>query len=366
MRRARGSVRQTGPGRWMVQATVPSDDGRQHRLTRRVNGTRMDAERRLEDLLAEAALESGRLKSPTVSEAWPLFVSCCEDVRRLSDTTIEGYRKVYATHIAPAFGDRRMASIEPGEVASWLASMTYGAARSARAVMGSFYGWAEEAALVDTNVMRRRYTLPRKSPENTARLRDPSIYTFEEMVEIAAACEGESWEPVFLLMAFAGLRRSEACAIRPCDIWEHGEWAAIDVSKALVMVDNKPVLHDSPKTEASRRTAVMEPGPARRLLALRDAAASRGDGWMTGRDAPESPVNVAARWSRWFQTQPFRRIPLANLRNSYTTMMIARGFDSAMVSKATGHASLDVTYRNYLRPGPDDLIASFDAISPGS
>ena len=364
MRRARGSLRQTGPGRWMVQATVPSDDGRQHRLTRRVNGTRMDAERRLEELLAEAAVESGRLKSPTVAEAWPLFVSCCTDVRRLADTTVEGYRKVYASHIGPAFADRRMAGIEPHEVASWLSGMTYGAARSARAVMGSFFGWAEQAGFIEDNVMRRRYTLPKKAPGAISRKRDPSVYSWVEMLEVAAACEGESWEPVFLLMAFAGLRRSEACAIRPCDIWERGEWAAIDICQTLVMVENRPVLHDTPKTEASRRTAVMEPGPAQRLLALRDAAAERGDGWLTGRDAPESPATIASRWSRWFQTQPFRRIPLANLRNSYTTAMVARGFDSAMVSKATGHASLDVTYRNYLRPGPDDIIASFDARQP--
>jgi integrase len=59
---------------------------------------------------------------------------------------------------------------------------------------------------------------------------------------------------------------------------------------------------------------------------------------------------------------------MRNLRNSFTTAMVAKGYDAAMVSRLTGHVSMDVTYRHYLRPTADDFIDAFamDLPSEGS
>jgi len=173
MRRVKGSVRQDGSSRkWIVQVTVPSSDGRQHRLTRRVRGSRADAERIYEALLDEAAILSKTLSSPTLHAFWPVFMEHCE-TKGLSPTTLDGYRAVWRNHIEPSFGDDRLGEIGPADVSDWLSAMTAGTARHAKAVLSAIYSHAEELGLVEQSVMRRKYTMPKTAP---ARYNDKSVY----------------------------------------------------------------------------------------------------------------------------------------------------------------------------------------------
>ena len=346
MKRARGSIDSRGPGTWRIRAMVDGD-----RRCETVHGTKRQAESRLNALIAEMEAEADKVSNPTVSAFWEDFTASCE-AKGLATSTIAGYESVYRNHIGPALGGERVDHVTPRMVSALLGSLPSGSARHVKAVLSAMFSLAEERELVDSSVMRRKYTLPAASVRKVNR----DVLGMDALLRIADEAEGEPWEAYFLTMAFAGLRREEAAALRPEDVREYRGRVVIDVRRTYQIVDGVGVFGEG-KTAGSVRTAVMvERGE--RLLELCDEAGT----WLTERDGMiANPNTVSKQWEAWFKGRPMAYVPMRNLRNSFSTAMMAAGMDSAMVSKLTGHASLDVQYRHYLRPAADDFI---DAIGP--
>lgn len=341
--RAGMSITKLGERHYRVRATVGGVSGSEN-----IKGTRSDARAAETALKARLEQESKRCACPTVSGFWRDFMASCE-LKGLRPSTLQGYEKEFRNHIGPAFGDMRLDDVRPADVSAWLGSMTAGAARHAKAVMSAMYSYAEELGTIETSVMRRRYTLPK----GRARKACADVLSWERMLEIAELAQGEPWEAYFLLMGFAGLRREEAAGIQRDDIYEHRGFVCVDIRRTVQWIDGPSI--GPCKTADSERTALMM-ACGERLMELRDSC----DRWLTpGPDGPANPNVVSAQWSRWFASQPFAGIPMKNLRNSFSTAMSAR-YDAALVSKLTGHATLDVQYRHYLRPDVDTFIDAFD------
>jgi len=342
------SIMKLGPQLYRVRVMVNGE-----KCDERVHGPRAMALARQDAMRAELAAKSNKVSCPTVSGFWGDFMARCER-KSLAPSTMQGYGQVFRADIEPVFGRMRLDEVRPADVSAWLGCMTAGKARHCKAVMSAMFSYAEELGLVEHSVMRRRYTMPKER----ARENDAGLLAWDAMLDISQACEGEPFETYFLVMAFAGLRREEAAGLQPGDIRERRGWVTIDVARTVQRIGGDVVVGPC-KTEGSRRTALMF-ARGERLLALRDLAAAEGREWMTGGAVPDNPNNVSTAWKRWFACQPFAGVPMRNLRNSFTTAMVAMGHDAAMVSKITGHVSMDVTYRHYLRPSADDLIDAFD------
>lgn len=337
------TITKLGPQHYRVRATVGGLSGSEN-----IHGTRNDARTAEMALKARLKRETERRSCPTVSGFWRDFMASCER-KGLRPSTVQGYEKEYRNHILPTFGDTRLDDVRPADVSAWLGSMTSGSARHAKAVMSALFSYAEELGLVETSVMRRRYTLPK----GRARKACADVLTWEQMLDIAEMAHGEPWEAYFLLMGFAGLRREEAAGIQREDIYEHRGFVCVDIRRTVQWIDGPSV--GPCKTADSERTALMM-ACGDRLLELRDAC----ELWLTpGPDGPANPNVISAQWYRWFSKQPMAGIPLKNLRNSFSTAMAAMGHDAAMVSKLTGHSTLDVQYKHYLKPDVDTFIDSF-------
>ncbi len=360
MRRGRGSITKTGDKRWLVQVSIKGGG----RITRRISGTRRAAEDLLRELLEQAEIEASRQDCPTVAEFFEnYFIPRCKS-KGLAPTTLDGYERVYKNHIAPVFADTKVCDVGSGQVSALLGSLSYGSARHVKSALSSIFSLAEELELVEVSVMRRKYTLPAKTEENRKRRHDPTVLSWGQMEAIASACAGESWEPAFLMMAFGGMRRSEAVGVQPWDIEQRIEqdgsvWAVVRLARTVTLVNGEIVINTRMKTEESQREVVIAPPWSARLLELKEQAMSLGHTWMCqDGDGVANPDNLSSRYDKWFATRPYRRVPMTNLRNSYTTAMIAAGVDSALVAKMTGHKSMDVTYRHYLRPTTQDIVGA--------
>ena len=350
MRRGTGSITRLARNRWRVRVMV---DGVRRSVN--VTGTRADAEARLNALSAQMRGEPCADAETTVAGFWRDFMASCE-VKGLAPSTLAGYERTYRNHVEPELGPCRLTEVTPRMVSRLLGSKTAGTARHVKALLSAMFSYAEELELVEVSVMRRKYTMPK----GAARTANRDVMDLDTMRAVADLAEGEPWEAYFLMMAFAGLRREEAAAVRPEDIREYRGRAVIDVRRTYQMVDGRGVIGTG-KTTGSVRTAVMvERGE--RLLELRDSAGE----WMTmqGGDIA-NPDSVSKKWEAWFKRQPFAYVPMRNLRPSFSTAMMAAGMDSALVSKLTGHASMDVQYRHYLRPEVDDFIDALAPIGPG-
>lgn len=353
MRRSHGSMQDLGvisgsTHRWKLQVSDGyQSNGKRRRVTRHFEGSRRAAEAELSRMLSDTGKSV-----PVALDAFfdGAYMDHCK-TKGLRENTIAGYRNYWDNHVRGRLGRKMVGEVEPSDVSALLSSLSAGAAKHLKAVLSSVYAYAEECGTVEVSVMRRKYTMPMEK----SRKADETVMDYAQLCEVAELCRGERWEWAFLVMAFGGLRRSEAAGLQPDDIEEVGGYAVVSVRRAVVMVDNSPHVQE-PKTADSRRFAVVAPPHAQRLLEIALERRETGSRWMCG-DVLWSPNSMSASWDNWFSRQPVVRIPMRNLRNSYGTWMAAAGHDVAMVGKLMGHTQMGTTFRHYLRPTPVDAVA---------
>ncbi len=344
-RRDFGTIVDKGAGKWLVRW---SQDGR--RRSKTVHGTKRDAQRFLAGI---QAAKDGDASAMLLADFWRHRYR--PHIDRLAETTVAGYEHVWAASVRPAFGDVALAELTRAEVQDWLDGMSHGKASHALALLRAMYSYAEDLDLIDTNVMRKRYTLPRR--DSKVRAVNDGTHDRATLEAILAASEGQPWRAAYVLSAFGGLRREEALGCR----WDSIEWvegfALVHVHEVCVSVGGQAIVKET-KTEASVRTVPIREPYAGILRALRDEFP--GDVWVSddGFGRPLNPDTVAERWKRWHCTQPFAFVPWKNLRKSYGSVLHAEGVDLATVSKLLGHTSTTTTYSWYDRPSLEHLQAA--------
>lgn len=111
------------------------------------------------------------------------------------------------------------------------------------------------------------------------------------------------------------------------------------------------------KTERSERDVAIPSPYADRLHRL--FLESLGDTYVCddGRGGPANPERMSDAYRRWHMSKPFPYVPWKNLRNSYATMLHARGVDLADVARLLGHTTPVITYQHYDRPSAEQLAS---------
>lgn len=354
-RSAWGSIQAAGPGIWRLRYPLPNDPstGKRRQGYETVHGTKKDASKRL----AELRIEHDRFRaSPavmTVSRLWGQHYS--KHIERLAPSTVEGYESAYRTAIEPIFGSRELDSIRKAEVQEWLDGMTYGSAKKALAVLRAMFSFAVDNDMCNESPFTKRYQLPPK-PQKSSREVSESVHTEAELAAILADARGERWEAPFILSAFGGLRREEAFGAQWGDIGFQDGYAVVRVQRGAQNAKGG-VRIVKLKTEGSYREAVIPMPYAQRL---REISFERlGDTWVCEGDdcEPLNPDLMSAAYKRWHFGKPHRYVPWMNLRNSYATMLHAKGVDLGTVAKLLGHATPTVTFQHYDRMSAEQLAS---------
>lgn len=352
----RGSIRETAPGRWLIQASGGYDEftGRRRRITRRVRGTRADAEKALTKVLAE--LDEGTWAEPgRVTLARYLEERWLPHMRtRVREKTWGRYASLVRHHVVPRIGRVPLGRLRPAHVQSVVDGML--AAGQSRASALQAYRVLSEALrhavrwqLLATNPAAGA------SPPRPER-RELNVPEADQVRALLEEALGTPWYVPLLLAASCGLRRGEALGVRWRDL--DLDTGTLRVTSTLQRVGGE-LAFQAPKTERSRRTLAVPPfalaelrrhrreQAERRLLlgeAWRDLdlVADRGDGEPLD---PEAFTHAFTRLARRAGLPEGAR--LHDLRHAYASRLLEAGVHPKVASEALGHANVAFTMQVY-------------------
>lgn len=273
MRRLRGSIVKLGPNRWRVFATIHDDEGRTHRPSEVVEGTRADAEDALERLLEGDGLKRDR----RFSEVVRLYLKDAErrvENGKLAESTVDGYRRKLSKSILPALGRVMCSDMSPARIERFLDGLERDRAGTWR-VVRVVTNWAYRNGYLAERVCDRVEPVRQK----TGAVSIDGIYTAREATAILEHPMDGKLKTAVVIALSCGLRRGEICALE----WGDYDGEMIHVSRAWGK--------DCPKT----------PGSVARLIVPRWARdyldPLRSEGPMVGM----APNAVTEAWRRlWF------------------------------------------------------------------
>ena len=347
-----GAVQRLDKGRYRVSVEGPkSADGRRTRRSKVVRGTREDAEVELAKMRLDAGLDSEQFDTWTFSRYWEAVYAPIVETK--GKDTARGINGAYRRNLLPLFGDMRMDAISKRLIESKLNSIANEHARWAafKALRQAFnYGWENELLSANPFLKKPKVPQPRKVEQDTL--------DSKSLAEWAIGMRGYRYEAALLLMAFCGLRREEACALRWEDVSFEDGYAIVRIDKT-----SKDDGLSETKTERSTRTVVCAGYAAERLGEI------AGDGWLCASVAEGSdgklvkPHWVYASYKKWCKDHGLRYIPPRNLRTTYATVQQANEVDSLVVSRALGHTKLSTDYAHYFMANKPAQIAAAQALA---
>lgn len=338
-----------GRRRWLLRWELPRDP--QTGIRRRVHevfaGGKREAEHRWLRRQAEIEREGdpGRRSAQTVKAFLRDWLPRYAQARDLAPKTQEIYRTAIEAHVIPMLGAIRLDRLRPDDVQAMVDGlMRRGRVRMAsmsRRVLSLALGEAVRLGDVATNAAAR--TTPPKERRETVR-----HMSMEEIEAVLAGMPEELRAPTRLL-ALTGLRRGELLGLRWSDLDLRASTARIQ--RQVVVVNGRPVVRDTPKTEAGRRTVPLVPQAAEIMANLPRSE----PGWIfPGEDGgPMRPDRLTGAFRK-----AARRVGLTwahphCLRHTFVSLAIAAQVPIEVVSKIVGHSSVSITSRTYahLLPG---------------
>jgi integrase len=260
------------------------------------------------------------------------------------------YRRYIEQDITPAIGHVRLGDLRPAHIEKLLRDLRV-------AGRGDTTRKRIHATIRSALTNARRSGLIRANPASDVSVgggRPTKVRPWQpaELGMFLDHVAGHRLGGLFEVMAFAGLRRGEACALR---------WRDVDLDRGVIVVRSQlvevggKVSEGRPKTHSGEdRRVDIGDRVVRALLAhrlIQDAErtawglAYRDDNRVFAREdgsdlAPSTVTKLFVRLARETGLRPVR---LHDLRHGAASLMLASGADLAVVSKRMGHSSIRVT-----------------------
>lgn len=359
-------IRQRGKTSWQVRIPRGLDEnGRPRKDEYTVRGTREDAEAfRLQkklELHQHTYVDPSQLTVGAFLEDW---LKHCE-ARKLSPSTIRGYRGVVDRYIVPAIGKTKLQRLISADVQRMYdkASLSgrvrgEGEGLSNRTVfqihrvLSTALTYAVDLQYVQTNVARS--TRPPRPEDREMNALD--VGAVEEMLTALRSWPDPHLRAIVLLATFTGLRRGELLGLRWQDV--DLEQGTVTVAQAAQFVKGQGVIFRRPKTHKSRRTIVL---PATAVEALKAHAATQademdlvGDGYAdrglvfaNADGGPMRPDTLSLAFRR-FRVAQGLEVRFHDLRHTHATLMLKANVPLKVVSKRLGHSTAKLTLDTYM------------------
>ncbi|MGY1846874.1 tyrosine-type recombinase/integrase [Blastococcus sp. SYSU DS1021] len=353
--------RERGHGSWYYRADVGRDaSGRRREQRKGGFPTKAEADAALAAVLHAANTGDHRHDGRQTVGAYLAAWLANREADGLRASTAVMYRRYVERDIVPALGHVRLGDLRPGHVEKLMRDLRVagrGATtmRRIHATLRSALSSARRARLVPYNAATD-VSLPSVRPAKVEPWSGTELATFLDH------SAGHRLGALFEVMAFTGLRRGEAVALRWADVdLEHG---VITVRSQLVEVGGKAV-EGKPKTRSGEdRRVDIGQRTIGALLAHRLVQDAERDTWAEGytdngrvfarEDGTDlAPSQVTKVFTRLTTAAGLRAVRLHDLRHGAASLMLAAGADIAVVSKRMGHSSIRVTVDTYshLLPG---------------
>lgn len=248
--------------------------------------------------------------------------------------------KALLLNVPKPLSNRPLSAVHAQDVEALLSGLVQrGLAQSSvkrfRAVLSSFFGWAERSKLVAKNPVAGVSV-----PKGTGEGKTHEVYPFsiEELREVVAGLEGNQAD-VAMFLALSGVRWGEMVALRVRDV-SQVPYAAVRVARSAP--DGQEV-RATTKGGAARTV----PLAAELVPMVRSRAAGKKPDDLLFTSAEGGRLN-GSNWRRstgWSKVNRGRRIH--DLRHTAATFWLSNGIDPKTVQSWLGHASMTLTVDLY-------------------
>lgn len=284
----------------------------------------------------------------------------------LRPTTFDSYSYLVRRHIIPSLGFLTLEKLQATHIQRFYSKMlksgliknsgglSPGTVRKIHGILRIALNHAVKWQLVNRNVA----TLA-EPPKNHKK--EIATLDLKEVKQLLFNAQGDRYYIAFLLAVTTGLRRGEILGLRWKDVDMEAGMASI--RKNLVMVNNKPVLHE-PKTNRSVRMITL---PSMVLQALKEhreiqnqekikAGAVYQDHDLivtTHFGTPVIPQNLWKRLKEILMETGLPDIRFHDLRHTHATLLLKQGEHPKIVSERLGHSSISTTLDTYSHVVPN-------------
>lgn len=357
-RRSWGSITEAGRGKYVLRWVENTPNGRK-RKSRTFYGTYKEADAELARIRVKVGDDA---PVPTFGQVYSMWWKPTIDERlesgSLAQNTRDNYARAWTRSCSQKWAKTPVDSVRPIEVQNWLDGMTYGNASVAMIVMKQLADLAMKYEVSDANKFKLGYTMPTRKE----RPRSKDVYCLAEAAAMLSTVRGSRIEAAYILAAFGSCRTGESLAVRV------GQVRAVEshgLSLAVATVDDQMTdaieLSGRTKNAQSARAVVIPPPYSTRLLEIAEERNAFGTEWLCDK-GDGTPMGKKALHAEWTKLAGSRRIPFANLRNSWRTFAQAEWrMDYDLLEVLMGHILPGVTGRHYLRMSEAQIIDQFAA-----
>ena len=331
MRRSLGSITKRDNGSWLVRVSAKDADGNRVRKNATVRGSKRDAERKLNEMLAQLGyVEGGMLFSD--------FLDChyipWHDAEYDTPSSIGGFHR-NMERLRGRFGGMQLESLTRPMMETWGSTAKEYEVNAMKAALNKAVDWE----------MIERNPLSSVKPHRKRAKREH--FTVDESVQILKAFEGSDMEALVLLMLMCGMRREEALGM---------DWSRIDFSTGLAVIDR--TFHrkegrnffGKTKNESSTRVVTIDRTTLGRLDEIRHAGGVVRVGAIaeTRPGVRMPPTTAYEKWTA--VVKPLlgdRYLPMKNLRHTHASICLDNGVSMEAIAKRLGHSSTKLTESTY-------------------
>lgn len=290
-----------------------------------------------------------------------------ESASRLKARTLRSYTGLFHFHIAPVFGQMKVAQLHRSHVKRLLVEkheqgLSKDTIRLIRATISAMYAAAidDGVAVVNPATLPRRAKALGRSPKADIRpLSEAELAVFLN----AAEKENPAYYPFFLLLARAGLRPGEARALK---------WTNVDfVNRKLTVAHSlsEAAEIEETKTSATRYVDMSQElteAMARRLSDRASTSKKVESGeapeWVfyNRRGNPLDDSRVRKHFQRLTSLCGISDHRVYDLRHTFATLLLSKGAPITYVASQLGHASPNTTLRWYAHWLPSEASRYVD------
>ena len=340
MRSSLGSIQQLENGYYKVTATVGIDPktGKQKRRSKRVHGSKREAENALAKLLTSNSFSDENKtitsliddylasKKETIRNATYLdYVSLCQPI----------YNSTFASCAVKDISKRER------EVRRWLNGFDKEwTRRTEYKMLRQILNFARKRHMLEVSPLD--FIEPPAPPRKEIKTVNTST-----LPQYLNAVKDTDIEAGVLIMLYMGLRRSEACARK----WEDLDFdnSTLEIYSSIRLLKGGGVEIGKTKTEKSTRLNYI---PAPCLDRLKEIREKRKDEvWLCElRGEPMRPDVFSKKWKKILRGAGLEEVVVKNLRHSCGTMLIREmGASIADVAELLGHSETRTTEKYYLQ-----------------
>ena len=260
-----------------------------------------------------------------------------QQLGRLKESTLVGYRVNLRVHIQPFFGRTRLDEIGLPHVREFVKAMLAKQLKPATvlkavAIVKEMFKHAVQWGYLDANP-----ALYIERPR--VEIEEMELLTLPEIRRLVEAAE-EPVRTLLLCAVLTGMRRGELLGLK----WEDIDFEGNRIHVRRALWRGKFV---TPKSRRSRRAIDM--GPTLKAALGRLTSRFKGEKVFT---SPEGgvmdPDNFSSRdWARVLRRSKLKRIRFHDLRHTYASLLIAQGAHPKYIQVQLGHASIQTTLDRY-------------------